>query len=84
MQALEVGQRPCTIGQRIGTGTHEGRAQQEVFGRVAAEAELGGDDQAHPLRMRPSRRLDDAAAVSRQIPHGRVDLRQGHFQRELG
>lgn len=65
--------------QCLGTRLHEGRAQQQVFGRVAGERELGRQHHACTLRMRLPRGLRQQARIAGQVAHRGVDLRDGHF-----
>ena len=48
--------RAASVCQRLGAGAHEGRAQQQVFGRIAAQRELGREHQARALLRRPRAR----------------------------
>ena len=81
MQPCAARQLARQIGQLPGAGLHEGGAQQQVFGRVAAQPELGRDDEVRALRMRAARCLGDAARVAGEVADGGIDLRQRHFHR---
>ena len=75
-QTLQTGERAGAVAQRIGTGPHERGAQQQIFGRVAANAELGGQHQPRALRVSAPRLGDDRRDVASQVTDRRVDLRQ--------
>ena len=81
MQPGQIGQRLGTVRQCIGAGFHERGAQQEVFGRIAAQAELRRQHEPRALRMGAARGLDDLARVARQVSDRGVDLREGDFHR---
>ena len=80
-QALQAGQCRGAVLQRLGTGLHEGRSQQQVFGWVAAQAQFRRQHQARALLVGAAGTVDDAFAVASQVAYRRVDLRQGHFHR---
>ena len=80
-QPRQIGQLLRAVVQRLGAGLHEGRSQQQVFGRVAAQAEFGCQHQTRTLRVRATGTFDDLAAVAGQIANRGIDLRQGYFHR---
>ena len=84
VQALEIAQRTRAAGQGVGAGLHEGRAQQQVFGRVAAQAQFGEKHQPRALRVCTLGRFDDSLRVAGDVAHRHVDLREGHLHRGLG
>jgi len=83
-QARQVGQRGRTIAQRLRTGLHEGRPQQQVLGRIAAQAEFGGQYQTGPKGMGSTREFDDAPGIAVQVADRGIDLRKSHFHRGRG
>ena len=83
MQAWQVGQRCGALSERLAARMHECRAQQQVLGRVTAQTQLRSHHQPGPLCVRAPRKFDDLGRVPGQVPHGRVDLRQGDFDRRI-
>ena len=83
MQAAQIGQCFRAIGQRVATSQHEGWAEQQVFGRIAAQAQLRGQHHLRALRMRTARKLDDLRDVADQVAHGRVDLSERNFDQGI-
>jgi len=67
------------VGERFGAGVHERRPQQQVFGWIAAQAELGSEDEARTLPVGHARGSDDLVGVAGQVADGGIDLRQRHF-----
>jgi hypothetical protein len=84
MQPFAVLQVGRDAGQGLRAALHERRAQQQILGRVAAQRQLGRDDELRALRVRAPRRIDDAHGVAREIADRRVDLSERDFQRSLG
>ena len=58
--------------QRLGAGAHEGRAQQQILGRVAAERAVREQHRRAPSRGGGA--IDDRC-VARDVAHRHVDLR---------
>ena len=79
MQAFAVSQIPRQPLQRLGATLHEGRAQQQVFGRVAREGKFRGDYDAGASCVRLQRRLLELAGTCK-VADGRVDLSERHLQ----
>ena len=84
MQTLEIGQGCGTCHQGIGTGLHEDGAQQQVFRRVAAQAQFGGEHHLGALGVGGAGRLHDLLQVALQVTHGGVDLGKGNPDRGHG
>ena len=68
--------RPATVGPRDPrreprelerAGLEERRAQQQVFGRVAAERQFGRDDQVRAAALARVDRVEDARSVAGEI-----------------
>ena len=62
------------IGKRGGTGGIKGRAQQQVFGRVAGEREFGSDEQLGTIVVRSACCIDDFRDVAGEVADGDIDL----------
>jgi hypothetical protein len=77
VQARAVGQLGRQLAQGAGAGRHEGRAQQQVLGRVARQRQLGRQHQLGALRMGLAGSLGDQAGIAGQVADGGVDLGQG-------
>ena len=82
-EPLQIGQCARAVDQRIGARLHERGAQQQIFGRIAAQTEFGREHELCAMGVSASRHSDDARTVARQITDRGVDLRQGHFDRRL-
>ena len=79
MQALAIHQFSRQARQRVGTRSHERRAQQQIFRRVTAQRQFGRHYQASPLDMGPARRRCQQTDISSQVANGGVDLRERNF-----
>ena len=75
----QVGEGRGAVGQSLFAGGQEGRAQQQVFGRVAAQGQFGRHRDARALGVGGAGGLDDAAHVAGQVTDGRIDLQQRHL-----
>ena len=82
-QARQIGERARAVRQGVGAGLHEGGSQQQVFGRVAAQAEFGREHEAGALRVGTAGGVDDLRGVAGEVADGGIDLRQGHFHQGL-
>ena len=80
VQALAIGQPTRHVGERLLAGQHEGRAQQQILRRVAAQAQLGGQHDARAGRMSLPRHGNDLASIAGQVADMGVEL----GQRDLG
>ena len=80
VQALAIGQLTRHVGERLLAGQHEGRAQQQILRRVAAQAQLGGQHDARAGRMSLPRHGNDLASIAGQVADMGVEL----GQRDLG
>jgi hypothetical protein len=76
MQTGAISQGVCDALQRPRAGRHEGRAQQQVFGRIAGQRQLRRQHQPCTLLVCGSRGLDDARRVAGQVADSGVDLGQ--------
>ena len=76
MQALTRCQLSRDAGQRFNAALHEGRAQQQVLRRVAAQCQLRRHQQLSARSVRSTCSFDNALGVARQVADGRVDLSQ--------
>jgi hypothetical protein len=83
MQALAVCKLVRKTRQRVGARCHEGRAQEQVFGRVAAERKFRRQHQARALLMGFAGRLCKQARIAGKITHRRIDLCDRRFH-EIG
>jgi hypothetical protein len=54
-------------------GRHEGRAQVQVFGGVAADRQLGREHQAGALRIGLLRRIDDLARIAGHVADDEIE-----------
>jgi hypothetical protein len=79
MQSLAIGQFQRQGAQRLGASAHEGRAQQQVLGRIAGQRQFGRHHHAGALCVGLARGLRHEACIAGQVTHRRVDLRQRHF-----
>ena len=80
VQPGAVGQRGGQRRQRLLAGGHEGRAQQQVLGRIAAQRQLGRDHQPRAFGMGRAGRVVQQAQVALEVADRGVDLRQRDFQ----
>ena len=79
MQTRQIRQLRRQPRQRLGAGLHEGRPQQQVLGRVAAEREFGRQHDGGALRMGGARGLRQQAGVAGEVADRGVDLRDGQL-----
>ena len=56
-------------------GIDEGRPQEQIFGGVAADRQLGRDQKACAAGVRGARRLDDPARIAGNVSDRRIELR---------
>ncbi len=68
--------RPGELGQRPGGAVEELGEVEQVAGRVAAQRELGEDDQGRARRARLGRGVADPPRVPVEVADGGVDLRE--------
>jgi hypothetical protein len=68
------------------TGGNERGTQQQVFGGIAADGQLGGEDEAGTLGVGAARGVDDLLRIARHVAHHEVELGdadvKGHFSSE--
>ena len=74
MQPLAIRQRGGQCRQFALAGLHEGRAQQQVFGRVAGQAELGRQRHTGAVAVGGPGRLSQQTGIAGQVAHGCIDL----------
>jgi hypothetical protein len=79
VQARTIGQFRRQVRQCLGAALHEGRAQEQVFRRVAGQGQFGGQHHRGALGMRLARGGRYKARVAGQVADGGVDLRECHF-----
>ena len=82
VQPREGGQFGDQRVERARAGIDKGRAQQQVFGRIARERQFGREQNARTSLVRFARSGDDAGSIAGEIADGAVDLgesdRDGH------
>ena len=78
-ETRQIGEPAGALAERLGAGMHERRPQQQILGRVTAQAELGREDEAGAFAVGTSRRVDDLLRVAGEVADAGVDLRQRHF-----
>lgn len=84
MQTIEIFERMSQAQQGSFTSIHEGWAQQQIFGRIARQTQLGGDHQPGPLRIGLAGRLFQQTNIAGQVADGHIDLGQGNKKWGLG
>jgi hypothetical protein len=62
------------------TGLDERGAQKQVFGRVAANRQLGRQHQPHAVLVGRAGRLDDLLRIARHVSHAIVQLGNADFE----
>ena len=70
----------CHPVERCPVVADEARLEQQVFGRVPGERQLGEHRQVAPLRLGVAEGGDDPLDVALEVADGRVDLAQRHTQ----
>ena len=60
--------------QGIITGIDERGSQQQIFCRIAAQSELGRDQQTGAAAMGLLRRVDDSSGIARHVAHHKIEL----------
>ena len=81
LQADAIRERTRNVREGVGAGAHEGRPQQQVLGRIAAQGQLRGQDEVRPLGMRTACGLDDLPGIALEVADGGVDLGQCDLHR---
>ena len=77
VQAGQAGHVGAQLRQGAFLRVDEGRAQQQIFGRVAGERELGGDQHVGAAGMGFASRLQDLGGIAGQASDDGIDLREG-------
>jgi hypothetical protein len=70
--------------QFLGTGLHEGRAQQQVLGRVAGQRQFGCHQQGRASSMGLARAVHNAARIAGQVTDRGIELGQCNADRRGG
>ena len=65
-------------------GGDEGRSQEQILGRIAADRQFGGQQQSGAGRVRLACGLDDAACVARHVADDEVELRDADLECHVG
>ena len=84
-------QREAIEGSRFGgdglqgiiAGIQKSRTQEQVLRRIAAQGQLGGDQQLRTLGMGFVGSGNDAAHVASEVAHHKVELGQTNFERHV-
>ena len=76
-----LGYGPRELRQALQVLLDKARAHEQVLGRVAAQRQLGRDEQINPSAVGGARLGNDAVCIARQVAHDDVDLGQGNLQR---
>ena len=79
MQSVAIRQLQRQRVKRVLACRHEGRPQQQVLGRVAAQHQLGCHHDPRTQRRGTAGGLRDPGGVSRQVADGGIELRQHDF-----
>ena len=79
VQPLAIRKLERDLFQLRRAGAHEAIAKQQVLGRIAAQGELGCQDEPRASRICAARRVDNQARIAGEIADGRVDLGQRHL-----
>lgn len=74
VQAIQIGRLGSHGLQCLIAGIDEGRAQEQVFGGVAAQGQLGREQQGHTGPVRITGSLDNAAGIALQVTHDEIEL----------
>ena len=73
-KVFQVGQLAGDHLYGIITGGDKRGAQEQVFGRIAADRQLGRQQQARTLRVGGAGGFHDFAGIARHVAHGEIEL----------
>ena len=84
MQVFQPGQLAGDGFQGIIAGIDEGRAQEQVFGGVTANRQLGREHEPNPAGMRLAGTVDDFAGIARHVAHHKIELGNANLESHTG
>ena len=77
----DVARRASDFVQRVLVVAYEGRLQQQVFGRIPRQSQLGKRDELGAGVFGGANRIDDSISVAGQVANRGIDLRQRESER---